>query len=1732
MQSSPAITHTHRTQARRWRPAGQRRTASLLPLRSLSPHPRAGGAVLIIVLTLLSTLVFLGFFFFSYTNQAELAARSYATAEDFKLDADEILDKAYEQVIVGTRSTYPNSALWGNRHSFLSHIVGPLSSDLKPTKDQPFTGAGIFVLSSENGDGVLNSGTGEFIRFDFDGDGYPDATLDAVNDPNNVDMDSTNNLPPLPLNFSKVARRDVPFYSTGLSTPAIFQNDIFNNAGLTSGPDSEQNVLLNYQPHVGYTYPDINSLFLSYEAAINGQRVLVPSYFRPQLELIWRNSGFGAYFTTAETASRSLRPHQHHFLQSGNITVPPTTAVPANPPNNQSYTRFISVPAGIQAQSGDTRRIIQPFPFTIDLDGNGTSNELGPLTGSGVYELDVDTDGDGIRDAIWMDLDLPLVDLPDGRQVVPLVAVRVKDADALLNINAAGNLAGFFNAGENPFLATSGSISKSNLGLSPAELNPIWALMADADLSSPTMDAPNAAGQATRDISYGLSGTTPPSVLSTANAELLFLLAGRIPSDGGSMIAGRYGETATQSFPAARAGETGADDDLDSATAASERRGGGQDGRVENFTKWNNSAPAVNIPPAVHPLDFLGTGNLDFDGTTYRSYLFHNGETPPSGTNVNAGAQRRLSSGGLANNPSVFPTYFGYWHQNQDLIPTTYGIQGYHQSPLGTQLFNNPPLNTDLTDEPNEVILHPWLYNTFDDVFRPSEMAGLHLNNSDFALTGEYSRLRDLAPFAFREAQSAPINRQRFTTDSWDRLEFARPLFGAATDNHPTGAADQNMPRRGDFTGWTQTTPPHVLLNDAYNSDTTNIHFPPQFGTNPVGSDGDPYRAELRRLLWSSLRYGTLGSGTNSLSNYEWTRVRPQHRLNLNQLLVNFDSSGNPLYRPLTPHPVFATGDMLPAGVTSMPAMDHTQLANPESTPTSLPATFAFNQINTNPFVQEWWARYDRQRMARDIYVLLWTLGNGNDLVSPANTSGQYSVGQAREMAQFAVNVVDALDRDDVITRFEYDEDLTDGWAVSPTRVVYGVESQLLTFSEVMFINAPDRANDLTTTLHRDDDLGAAGTADTDRAHQFLYIELRNTSPFSVSLDNETWRIVRVARDNPVGDNGANIQAAVQFQRDASGPKTIGPGENFLIAGHDGVVQNASNQALPADFYADISGASDLEAVVPQGATPVASSTNLPTAPLSDLDLNSTDVAHQPFVNVTHPLIAFDATYGGPNLVGTKSDDKTFDLVLQRRRNLSARGMAEQLGSGMTTSELWIEVDRIQIDANDVVDFSPNGTTQADVITALSTGNGTMIPAGGVVSLERAEPFGQNRQSRHAAGNVRNHSLTERTDANRHRKNDALTTTQFTLWEPHFNRDFSSVMELLSIPLYGYQGTSSVDPDTLTPFLTNVGTIGGAVANIATRGVADARMEGNGTAAIRFLNPGATPRPPFSDVTNSLPHYPNRWYRLLDYVTVPDGSEEAVAGQVQLQRRTPAKINLNTLRDEAVYKGVVDDTDQLTTLDSNGLPTTTDRYESGRGGVAASGNWFLNLLQSRDGIDPLILSSLGSVVPVPGTNLSRPFRELSWVTPDPDTMSSTVREQSIESTILRTDPGSTNRRGLFEARTDADAQTVAASTTAGTVDFHTRNRLLAKIHNRTTNRSHVFIVWTTIGFFEGHRIASGAAAGEVQIGAEATDIPRRRAFMVCDMSRLEEAYEDPDPADNEPGYFDFRKFIIYRKLIK
>jgi hypothetical protein len=67
----------------------------------------------------------------------------------------------------------------------------------------------------------------------------------------------------------------------------------------------------------------------------------------------------------------------------------------------------------------------------IDLDGDATAD----------VHWDVDNDGDGIMDSIWVDLGMPARPTKDGRLYKPLFAILCVDMDGRINLNAHGTLA-------------------------------------------------------------------------------------------------------------------------------------------------------------------------------------------------------------------------------------------------------------------------------------------------------------------------------------------------------------------------------------------------------------------------------------------------------------------------------------------------------------------------------------------------------------------------------------------------------------------------------------------------------------------------------------------------------------------------------------------------------------------------------------------------------------------------------------------------------------------------------------------------------------------------------------------------------------------------------------------------------------------------------------------------------------------------------------------------------------------------------------------------------------------------------------------------------------------------------------------------------------------------------------------------------------------------------------------
>ena len=68
-------------------------------------------------------------------------------------------------------------------------------------------------------------------------------------------------------------------------------------------------------------------------------------------------------------------------------------------------------------------------------DGQNTFGAAAP------FSWDVDNDGDGVPDSVWVDLGMPVRSTTDGRLYKPLFAILCRDLDGSLNLNAHGSLA-------------------------------------------------------------------------------------------------------------------------------------------------------------------------------------------------------------------------------------------------------------------------------------------------------------------------------------------------------------------------------------------------------------------------------------------------------------------------------------------------------------------------------------------------------------------------------------------------------------------------------------------------------------------------------------------------------------------------------------------------------------------------------------------------------------------------------------------------------------------------------------------------------------------------------------------------------------------------------------------------------------------------------------------------------------------------------------------------------------------------------------------------------------------------------------------------------------------------------------------------------------------------------------------------------------------------------------------
>lgn len=83
--------------------------------------------------------------------------------------------------------------------------------------------------------------------------------------------------------------------------------------------------------------------------------------------------------------------------------------------------------------------LYQPGLAFLDSNNDGQPDRLASENPN-LWAWDVDNDGDGVPDSIWVDVGLPVRQLPDGRRYKPLAAILCVDLDGRWNLNAHGSL--------------------------------------------------------------------------------------------------------------------------------------------------------------------------------------------------------------------------------------------------------------------------------------------------------------------------------------------------------------------------------------------------------------------------------------------------------------------------------------------------------------------------------------------------------------------------------------------------------------------------------------------------------------------------------------------------------------------------------------------------------------------------------------------------------------------------------------------------------------------------------------------------------------------------------------------------------------------------------------------------------------------------------------------------------------------------------------------------------------------------------------------------------------------------------------------------------------------------------------------------------------------------------------------------------------------------------------------
>ncbi|MDG3003329.1 hypothetical protein [Paludisphaera mucosa] len=443
--------------------------------------------------------------------------------------------------------------------------------------------------------------------------------------------------PGVPINVGFVldGRALHAFNGPGMGTSAVYANMRYNG-----GPLVGNNLIL--QPgepdSVGmdedYDACDLENWFLAIQSADG--KVIMPSFHRPG---VLRQSDWS--LTTADVRSKILRP---------------------------------------RAADGH-----DPLTFP----------NLRPEEATGKIRYDVDNDGDGLTDSVWVDLGYPATRDARGVLFKPLFAFMVIGLNGRIPLNTAGNLQQRDDAGNPVFMHT------SHLGNSPSEVDPTFGLQNDA--TKPQVDDASISVNVTQLRSL-LTGTRPDPTGSYEDRNRVggYVLPNNVPDVADNPATAGIHRLAPRAVPG-RWGEPGAIPEIFDTSVTpflsfssmvragvSALVGSGVDGRDDDstaFDHWPSTLGAESPTVGGWPADYYdAAGDFALPAERMRRFV-----TPMD----LAGDGKVISAVNVGNTEFISPDIFGRVAYHKYFRPpgvpvATVGDVVARQSPLAKTKAGEP----------------------------------------------------------------------------------------------------------------------------------------------------------------------------------------------------------------------------------------------------------------------------------------------------------------------------------------------------------------------------------------------------------------------------------------------------------------------------------------------------------------------------------------------------------------------------------------------------------------------------------------------------------------------------------------------------------------------------------------------------------------------------------------------------------------------------------------------------------------------------------------------------------------------------------------------------------------------------------------------------------------------------------------------------------------------------------